>query len=474
MYSSFHFGSFGSYYNQNTPNEQHNRVRQLTSSTNIRSIVDKLENDKSPATFASVVGFSLSLLPGEDNTKNMNTVPYQHQQALKERCTSTNRWRCHKSFKLNQAKEFSDYSNMPMLTSRPNSSLTSSKRRHIKENATTSFSFNRSEQPSNNSTSPSILNPINIVSTIFQNCQRMTSAYLQKTNNQTQQNWSNSKWQCSKYQEKKSRTNFANQKPIEKTLLKNYHEKVRTNLEQSIHEDVCDLDSDPLNNNVKEDISIIKTAIGVSDQIDDSDPPFLIYSLEEFPAIISTMEKPLKSTRKKKVRCQWEKKRVSPRKTEDDFVIIASEASMSTPPFEPPRISLCEKIINSPKKLIPSSTCFSIPLKPILKLSTPCRTMSESSDDWIEFAHETTESLNELDGYETNSTSDESEDEDYRGASSESESEDEIDANVPQQIDSGFEERKVSSVHLKIISLMSITFHKISINLILGPVRWET
>lgn len=448
MYSSFNLRSFGSYYNQNqsTQNQQLSRVQQSQNSSKFHNrIVEPFKNDSSPVTFASVVGFSFPVLPGKHNIQNMKAVSLKNPQTLKVK------ERINGSCKFNNPqKEFSDYSNMPILTSQSS--------RHIIENSNSfkngpissidhhtnsqqSLNFNkmRGESIGNIiSSNPCVLDPRNIVSTI----QRVTSAYLKNSSQRNQQKWSNSN-----VQPRKSSNNLSNQKSQEKTMLKGYHEKVRASLEHNIQEDVCNLDTKTFRYNGKEAKNSNKTAVGVSEQIDDHDPPFLIYSLEEFPAIKNSMKKPLKSRKRKdRLRCE---KRLSRRKSDDTFVIIASDAPMSTPPFEPPKIGLCEKIMNSPKKLIPSSSHFTIPLKPILKLTTPCRTISECSDDWIEFAYETTESLNnEHDDYETDTLSDESEDEDFNGACSSAEPSvcgEEICPNI-QGKDDGLEKKKVSSI----------------------------
>lgn len=237
-------------------------------------------------------------------------------------------------------------------------------------------------------------------------------------------------------------------------LQKSIHEKERTSIERDIHDDSCDFvhvdDKDVMNhvecdkkqssaNNPNE------TAKGSCD-----DPPFMIYSLEEFPAIVSI---PVVPTPKSPSPA----KSIEKESCEEDFVVLPTEASISTPTFIPRRLTLCEKV----EKIIKSSpTRINGYLKPCLKKSR--RRYSECSDDFdVVFSsgaddHEPPEDFCFSDGDSETDSDDDDDDvahemaeiaEEDDDESSDEEDEDEVDT-AEQQLDSGVEEKRVSYTNL--------------------------
>lgn len=226
-------------------------------------------------------------------------------------------------------------------------------------------------------------------------------------------------------------------------IPKNAQEKERSCIERDIQDDSCDFvhvvedkEVKMLSNNPNE------TAKGSCYSKPSEDPPFMIYSLEDFPAI------PTKKTEK-----YAEKKQPTPNKADEGFVVVPTDASISTPSFTPKRISLCEKFMKSPTKLFPKP--LPIVLKPILK--APRRRFSEcSNDDFIVFAHDDCDEEQEDDDdscsdVESETESEDSDDEIFEEDEESSDDEQEVDecdnkrCETPErQVDSGVEERRVS------------------------------
>lgn len=449
MYWPFNFS-----YSQNPHQQQ--RVHHPSDSTNTRKF------HSMPINFASVSsGFSTSsFLPEKERTLIMNSKssPYENYQVFGGQYQQ--------NFRLNTEKEFFDYSNMPMSTSQSHLQTLSTPKSHIKEKhysrnhytpncslpiyhpgTTQTSSFDNSREFSR---APSVLlNPKQLVNTIFESCQRMTSTYMERTMNQNHDHSVNHpRWHYKKVQSKKGPKNFTCRKPPqEKTPQKNYHEKSRSSLEKNMHEDCCESATNTSNSHGNKGCSTNEAVTEESKRASDN-PPFLIYSEIEFPAIKNTVRQPPRSKRKRKDRSGKCHSRSPSQKNNNEFVVIASEAPMLTPTFEPPKMSLCDRIINSPKKLLPQSC--SVSIKPILKLSKARRSFSESSDDWIQFAtEESPESLGEQEEeYETESTSEDSESEDeddYEKSCLDHYDVGEEENKRVYQTDSGFEEKRVSS-----------------------------
>lgn len=226
-------------------------------------------------------------------------------------------------------------------------------------------------------------------------------------------------------------------------IPKNAHEKERSSLERDIQDDSCDFvhvvedkEMKSASNNPNE------TAKWSCYSKPSDDPPFMIYSLEDFPAITTAM---------KNKTAVDKKPQPSSDKANEGFVVVPTEASISTPSFTPKRISLCEKFIKSPTKLFPKVQ--PIVLKPCLK--APQRRQSECSDDFIVFVSgDDTDDEVEDDGcsdVESETESDSDDDifeEDENEETSDEEEVDECDnkrCETPErQVDSGVEERKVS------------------------------
>lgn len=163
---------------------------------------------------------------------------------------------------------------------------------------------------------------------------------------------------------------------------KHMHEKERNSIDRDIKNDYCDIkyetksvaDQERCNNNK------IETANTSKNNCDNSEenPPFEIFSLEEFPAIPSTCNGSI-AAKKPEV------------DHEHDFVTYKDDAAATTPtytPSWPKRMSLCEKmskIVKSPQKLLPTLVT---PKRSCLKPTMRNRSMSECSDDYIVFIKE--------------------------------------------------------------------------------------
>lgn len=219
-------------------------------------------------------------------------------------------------------------------------------------------------------------------------------------------------------------------------LQKNIHEKERASIERDILDDSCDfvhVDVKDVMNRIESDKK------QTSSDETDKDPPFMIYSLEEFPAIVTPVVAP-KTPPPAKDNC------------DEGFVVLPTEAAISTPSCAPRRLTLCEKVGQIVKS---SPTRINGYLKPCLKQTR--RRYSECSDDFvIEFVPGPSNCNDANDSYlDTSDDDDDSEtesedDDDDMGKIAEEESEDDSsedegeDENAEQQLDSGVEEKRVS------------------------------
>lgn len=244
---------------------------------------------------------------------------------------------------------------------------------------------------------------------------------------------------------------------------KNAHEKERSSIERDINDDSCDFvhiieDKDVIRSSANVDKASPnnpnETASGSCGTTPADTPPFMIYSLEEFPAIVTTSG----CVPVIEIRSPTASPPAKLEKPEEGFVVVPSSASSSTPSFTPKRISLCEKIIKSPTKLFPKP--IPMALKPCLK--APRRNVSECSDDFIVFANNSSEfEPQEISFSESEDDSDSEDDDDIvfegeemtdiieeDGVDSADESDDESDDDdneIPEhQLDSGLEEKRVS------------------------------
>lgn len=228
---------------------------------------------------------------------------------------------------------------------------------------------------------------------------------------------------------------------------KNVHEKERSSLERDIQDDNCDFVQ------VVEDKEMKSSSNNPNETAKWScyskrtdDPPFTICSLEDFPAITATVKR----------KTAVDKKQLPPN-ADEGFVVVPTEASISTPSFTPKRISLCEKFIKSPTKVFPKVQ--PIALKPCLK--APRRRPSESSDDFIVFisgddSDDDEEEDDRCSDVESETDSDDSDDDIFEEDEETSDEEEEVDecdnkrCETPErQVDSGVEERKVSCASSK-------------------------
>lgn len=253
---------------------------------------------------------------------------------------------------------------------------------------------------------------------------------------------------------------------------KNVHEKERNSIERDIKNDFCDISGNKSKfvdkNQLRNQSETAKSNNNNNKNCDKSEenPPFEIFSLDEFPAIVSPASAPLASLNNSNGDHELD---------EHDFVSYKDDAAATTPsytPMWPPkRISLCEKvskIVKSPQKLLALPT-LATPRRSCLKPTQRNRSMSECSDgdDFIVFAYSCGENKNQKDD-ESDSEEDDS-DGDSEEDSDESEMSDDDDTIVEgdevdevddakwqdedmQQPDSGIEtgfaEKKVSK-HFK-------------------------
>lgn len=452
MHSSFNFGNqlhqcFSSFQNQRCVHYPTNNLR-IGNSRNIHNQPNR--------SFASVVGYPFAQLGdiqivGKMETSNpQQKTLHQHNQYQYQAMMGN--------------KEFHDFQHMPTMATQghpPNPDQS-----YQKPQKTESFHNHIGAVDGS-----SMFNPRSIVSSFLRNYHKSSSP--QKTTSKMNQPYNrNNNFNHQNYQQRrKPHSDSQTSNYYQNSVPKNFHKKDRSNIERVIHEDVKDLRSKTYKSavNTLYKNSSQKTANDPSKckKENPEEPPFLLYSLDEFPAIVNATNNHIKLSRKKKKsrRHKTETDKKCKVKLEDEFVIISSEASVSTPPFEPPKISLCEKIIRSPKKLLMTTSRF--PLKPILKLSrSQRRSVSECSDDWIQFDHdsfpnnkqdmgcdddetdndddvEDEDEESEMETDEETEEDDESDEDDSEISFDEPDNgEDKIDAKI-QPLDSGFEDKKV-------------------------------
>lgn len=277
------------------------------------------------------------------------------------------------------------------------------------------------------------------------------ASYQQRQQPQTPPKPKNQRWfgkgfRCRGGRGRNSNNNSDKFRDHEVNLPKNVHEKDRSSIERDILDDCCDFV------HVDKEVASVtsnnpnETAKGSCWMKPKEDPPFMIYSLEEFPAIVSTSGRvPVIETKSptpsppKMSRC------------DEGFVMLPSTAAETTPSFTQKRLSLCEKIIRSPTKLFPKP--IPVALKPCLK--APRRSISECSDDFVVFANDSNEMpLEDVtfsdDESETDSDGDDDDDdveeckEKIKLMEDDETSDEEDDDEMPEQLDSGVEEKRVS------------------------------
>lgn len=175
------------------------------------------------------------------------------------------------------------------------------------------------------------------------------------------------------------------------TTAKNRHAKQRHNIEHDIRVD-CDIfNIRKVNNNINQQPAVAHTkpTVTVTDThqnntnnlpSNNSNPPFEIYSLEEFPAIPATItshDQPPATSQ------QQQRQEID----DSDYVKYQDDIAKTTPTFVPRRMNLCEKVTsmvkNSPKKFL--SIPMMSPRRSCLKPTVRRRTVSECSDDFIVF-----------------------------------------------------------------------------------------
>lgn len=358
---------------------------------------------------------------------------------------------------VQQHKEFEDYKIMPSLSvthiptynaqPQQQQNYQQSPSSHINIKISTPSDSCFQAQQSANKNSYGATKTRKIMASLFGGCQQQQ----QQQGSSKGQRWNKKvfRYRGGSWRSQSNDLNKFHERDV--NLPKNVHEKERSSIERDILDDTCDFVH--VVENKEEEMKMSsnnpnETAKGSCYTTSSDEPPFMIYSLEEFPAIVTsrripnavdvpTTEMTLENT------------------CEEGFVVLPSDASISTPSFIPKRTSLCERIIKSPQKL------FSKPppcvLKPCLKTPTR-RRMSECSDDFIEFAYcgddqqrdiSFSDSESETDSEEEDDDDDEIEMtgiiEEKDDEMSEEEEEDIVDGDhTPEhQVDSGVEERKV-------------------------------
>jgi hypothetical protein len=248
---------------------------------------------------------------------------------------------------------------------------------------------------------------------------------------------------------------------------KNVHEKERQSIERNIRCDFCDISSVAKNNARAKVVNdqttttttsryeTAKSSNNTCDRIANNsnteNPPFEIYSLEEFPAIVSCTQA---SPAEKKISAPNEQTDID----EGDFVMLRNDAHVTTPSFVPRRFTFCEKVtklVKSPQKLL-----LATPRRSCLKPTRRDRSLSECSDDFIVFEYPKCDNDNNVIDNESEDDSDEDESEDDDDSSDMSEDtvmddesmdldDTEIEENtiLEQSPDSGNEEKKVNKIN---------------------------
>lgn len=345
-----------------------------------------------------------------------------------------------------QHKEFEDFIHMPSLSADHSSKYGSPKycqqppSNHINLKMQTPSDSQYQAQPSANNNNNSTMAKKGFMASLF-SCQQQQQGPPKPRWFRNSFRYRGGSWRS---QNNKSGSKFHDH---DVNLQKNVHEKERSCIERDIKDDSCDF-VHVEDENVISDVSITnnpnETAKGSCSTSQADDPPFMIYSMEEFPAIVTTCSS----------RPAVEKKPPAKHpesKSCEGFVVVPDDAAVSTPTFTPKRLSLCEKFIKSPQKLFPN--CTPIVLKPCLK--APRRRVSECSDDFIVFAEgddyqQSDSTFSDIES-ETDSEADDDDSDDEMSEiveeeDEESEAEDIVDcAEAPeQQVDSGLEEKMVS------------------------------
>lgn len=259
---------------------------------------------------------------------------------------------------------------------------------------------------------------------------------------------------------------------------KNRHEKGRHSIEHDIRVD-CDIFNKKMNRTNNQSVqrnSNSKRSTENLPKMESKNPPFEIFSLEEFPAIPVATTKashdqicPRTPASTSSACSSHNRMHVTTECDESDYVKYQDDIAKITPSFIPRRLNLCEKVTNivkSPTKLLsipmisPKRSC----LKPQRR-----RTVSECSDDFIVFDRSCCEENNTLDSeIEDFDESDDSDDDGVPESDNEDlEDEDDADGNILEnsseeihfeshQPDSGMEERKVRILFIFIVTHMTI------------------
>lgn len=329
-------------------------------------------------------------------------------------------------------KEFEDFTKIPtVIKSSQQSSNFSSPPPHFVDNS----QFFQPPPPPHKQYQPNNHNRPrnNFFHTIMGNFYPQQQQQHQNHQQQHQNRWGFRGFRCNRNRPQHRRFHYND--------AKNVHEKERTNIERDIKNDYCDIAKRSVNENQLRNRK--ETANNNNQQLkcdkDEKNPPFEIFSLEEFPAITSTIN--------------------NSDIMEQDFVSYRDDAAATTPtytPAWPKRISLCEKvskIVKSPQKLLALPT-LATPRRSCLK-PTPRhnRSMSECSDDFIVF--ERVDDKQEESDEDISEEEDDDDDDDDSEMSDEDtimEGDDEVDEAMDredesmqcdQQPDSGIEEKKV-------------------------------
>lgn len=405
--------------------------------------IDNFSMDSKPATFVPASsGFASSFfVPRRKQTLTPNPSNMIHLES--HRILEEEQLR---NFQMNSQKNFYDFSYMPSSNCHNNKHMTN----NYPLNATYS---NESNQPNKfqpaehchishkslfenikefEQQSGTVFFPKQIVSQLYKNCQRLSSVCNQDSAGDYE---FTGRWKG------KRKQNVANTHHGRKLQQKNYHERSRSKHEQNANEDSKEQMTIKARDKISDHHSpSVRAKTDETKEL--SVQPFFIYSEVDFPEIKKTLVKPTKSRRR---RNNYDVNRKSKKQDclerSDKYVVIAREAAATTPTFEPPKRSLCDRIINSPKKILPCSQSLLFPKKPILKLSKARRSFSESSDDWIEFIPE--ENMRSSVNNE-NCDSETSDEEEYDYDESSCSDSDELDDDQNDQKDSGLERKKVS------------------------------
>lgn len=343
----------------------------------------------------------------------------------------------------NQSKEFDDFSHMPMMTV---NNIQHYQPHYFQQPQCGQFYPSANTNNNNMSTSAR-----NFMASFFGRCQQQHAPPRPRY-----PRWFNNNFRSRGGRGRHRNYNQQRFHEHDVNLPKNAHEKERSSIERDIHDDFVhivedkEVISDEASGNASPN-NPNETAKGSCCTEPADDPPFMIYSLEEFPAIVTTSGS-VPRIEFKSPTASPPAKRPEMEKPDEGFVVVPTSASSSTPSFTPKRISLCEKIIKSPTKLFPKP--IPVALKPCLK--APRRRLSECSDDFIVFASDTSECGAEDISYsdtedETDSETDDDDivfegDDDMEDITEEDgeESDDDEDEVPEQQLDSGVEEKRVS------------------------------